>query len=131
MEEEPVRIRWFAWPLAIAAAGGAVWLVLEFPGDLAFWVSPLLAFPLLVLIERRFLSPWQEVPKARRAAAWVVGGLLALSGAPLLTLDPSTQTWLIAALLTLPLVMVVIAWQEDDKSSPGAPLDPTLGTPDF
>ncbi len=131
-----MRVPWWGWLLSVLAAGGGAALVAAYPREVAYWVSPLLVFPLLVAIGTTWLSPWFETPVRRRAAAWAIGSVLAAAGAALVLVEPGARNYLIGLLLLLPLATVATARieaddDEEDPSSGGGPAGSAFGLPDF
>ena len=130
MEEERIPA-WALLPSAVAAAG-AVWLALEWPGSFAWWVSPLLALPLVIVATNLTLWPWDEAPRWRRVMAWAFGFACAAAGGAQAIAWPGDRSYLGAMLLMLPLFGVIVAWQGEHKERErGEPYDPTWDVPDF
>ena len=129
MDERPPA--WALAPAALAAAG-AFWLALESPGSFAWWVSPLLTLPLVVLATRLTLWPWDAVPRRRHVLGWMAGAAFAAAGGAAAVIWPGDASYLIAVLLLLPLFGVIVAWQgESTDREQGQPGDPTWDVPDF
>ena len=120
------------WLLVVVVAAGGVALAVVFPGTLAFWMSPLLALPLLLAIGFEYLSPWGDISASRRHAAWMTSIVAAAGASLLLLLAPGATSYLLAGLLVLPLFVVLERREDDDPdkrvSSRG---DPARDLPDF